>query len=61
MWPTRATQFVQRRLQGPLLAETPPGGRLPLALRVLRSRTWLTRLTGRFIGLGVRPERISAR
>jgi 2-polyprenyl-6-methoxyphenol hydroxylase-like FAD-dependent oxidoreductase len=58
-WPTRFTQFVQRRLQGPLLAETPPGTPIPRPLRLLRDHPRLTRLTGRFVGLGARPERIT--
>lgn len=57
-WPTRATQFVQRRLQGPLLATRQSGSPLPLPLRLLRKHPRLTRLTGSFIGLGVRPEKI---
>ena len=60
-WPTRVTQFVQRRLQGPLLATRSPGAALPLPLRLLRDHPRLTRLTGRFVGLGARPERISGR
>ncbi len=57
-WPVRVTQFVQRRLQGPLIASREPGAPLPLALRVLRAQPRLTRLAGRFVGLGARPESI---
>lgn len=57
-WPVRITQFVQRRLQGPLIASREPGTRLPLPLRMLRDHPQLTHLTGRFVGLGARPERI---
>lgn len=57
-WPARVTQFVQRRLQGPLLATQPPGALLPLPLRLLRDHPRLTRVTGRFVGLGVRPEHV---
>ncbi|HWK76687.1 FAD-dependent monooxygenase [Microbacterium sp.] len=56
-WPTRVTQFVQRRLQGPLIAERTPDAPLPLPLRLLRDHPRLTHLTGRFVGLGARPER----
>lgn len=55
-WPVRVTQFVQRRLQGALLAVREPGTPLPFALRLLRDHPRLTRLTGRFVGLGARPE-----
>jgi 2-polyprenyl-6-methoxyphenol hydroxylase-like FAD-dependent oxidoreductase len=57
-WPVRITQFVQRRLQGPLIASREPGARLPLPLRMLRDHPRLTHLTGRFVGLGARPESI---
>lgn len=58
MWPVRITQFVQRRLQGPLIATRKPGDPLPLPLRMLRDHPRLTHLTGRFVGLGARPESI---
>lgn len=57
-WPTRVTQFVQRRLQGPLLASAAAGAPLPLPLRLLRDHPRLTRITGRFVGLGVKPEHV---
>lgn len=57
-WPVRITQFVQRRLQGPLIATRKPGDPLPLPLRMLRDHPRLTHLTGRFVGLGARPESI---
>jgi len=57
-WPVRVTQFVQRRLQGPLIATREPGEPLPLPLRVLRDHPRLTHVTGRFVGLGARPESI---
>lgn len=57
-WPTRITQFVQRRLQGPLIAERSPDAPLPFPLRMLRDHPRLTHLTGRFVGLGARPERL---
>ncbi|MGP6170379.1 FAD-dependent oxidoreductase [Microbacterium sp. A204] len=57
-WPTRITQFVQRRMQGPLLAERESDAPLPFVLRMLRDHPRLTHVTGRFIGLGARPERL---
>lgn len=58
-WPTRITQFVQRRLQGPLLATRDPDAPLPFALRILRDHPRLAHLTGRFVGLGARPEHLA--
>ncbi|WP_421076089.1 MULTISPECIES: FAD-dependent oxidoreductase [unclassified Microbacterium] len=57
-FPTIVTQAIQRRMQAPLLAERAPGAPLPLMLRLLRDHPRLTHLTGRFVGMGVRPERI---
>ena len=57
-WPTWITQFIQRRLQGPLIAERAPDAPLPFALRQLRNHPRLTHLTGRFVGLGARPEKL---
>lgn len=57
-WPVRITQFVQRRLQGAVLSTREPGTPLPLGLRILRDHPRLTHLTGRFVGLGARPESI---
>lgn len=48
-------------LQGTLLATREPGARLPLALRILRDHPRLTHLTGRVVGLGVRPESLADR
>ncbi|GAA3933830.1 FAD-dependent oxidoreductase [Microbacterium soli] len=56
MWPTRVTQFVQHRMQGPLIAEREQDAPLPFALRMLRDHPRLTRVTARFVGLGARPE-----
>ncbi|MEJ1089712.1 FAD-dependent oxidoreductase [Microbacterium sp. Mu-80] len=56
--PTWITQFVQRRLQGPLIAEREPDAPLPFPLRMLRDHPRLTHVTGRFIGIGARPERL---
>jgi 2-polyprenyl-6-methoxyphenol hydroxylase-like FAD-dependent oxidoreductase len=57
-WPARVTQMVQRRLQGPLLSAHAPEAPLPRVLRVLRDHPTLARFTGRFVGLGARPEHI---
>ncbi|WP_243228872.1 FAD-dependent oxidoreductase [Microbacterium sp. CIAB417] len=58
-WPMRVTQAVQRALQRPLLATTDAATGLPLPLRVVRDHPRLTRITGRFIGLGARPEHLA--
>jgi 2-polyprenyl-6-methoxyphenol hydroxylase-like FAD-dependent oxidoreductase len=63
-FPTRATQALQVRAQdrllAPLLGATArPGAPLPLRL-VSRSRL-LQGLVGRLIGLGLRPEHVTAR
>lgn len=57
-WPVRITQAVQRRLQRPVLSTSEPDAALPVPLRVLRDHPALTHLTGRFIGLGARSERL---
>jgi len=56
-WPTRITQFVQRRLQSALIATRRADEPLPIPLRLLRDHPRLTYVTGRFVGLGARPER----
>ena len=56
--PVRVTQTVQRALQHPLLSTTDADAGLPLPLRMLRDHPALTHLTGRFVGLGARPEHI---
>ncbi|HWS51283.1 MAG TPA: FAD-dependent oxidoreductase [Microbacterium sp.] len=55
-WPTRVTQFVQRRIQGPLLSTG--SRRMPMPLRLLGRFGVLNRATGRLVGLGVRPEHV---
>jgi 2-polyprenyl-6-methoxyphenol hydroxylase-like FAD-dependent oxidoreductase len=57
-WPVLVTQAVQRQMQKPLLTTTAPGAPLPRPLRMLRDHPALTRITGRFVGLGARPERL---
>ncbi|WP_431693967.1 FAD-dependent monooxygenase [Microbacterium maritypicum] len=56
VWPVIVTQAVQRRLQGPLLASGAADGPLPFPLRMLRDHPRLARITGRFVGIGARPE-----
>jgi len=55
-WAVAATQRVQHALQSILLA-TDPDRRMPLPVRLLDRLPPLRRLVGRFIGLGLRPER----
>lgn len=57
-WPVVVTQAVQRRLQGPVLSSSDAGAPLPFPLRMLRDHPRLSRITGRFVGLGARPERL---
>ena len=62
-WPTRVTQAlqvqVQNRIISPALAS---GDRLtpPFALRLMRRFPALTRIPARIVGVGVRPERVTA-
>lgn len=55
--PTALIQRVQQALQGMLL-DTDPGRPLPLPVRILDRFPPATWLVGRFIGLGLRPERL---
>jgi len=58
--PARTTQRVQIMIQNRLISEALDGSGLdrpPLFVRLLTRLPWLKRLPGRFIGLGVRPER----
>ena len=57
-WPMLVTQAVQRLMQKPLLTTSAAGAPLPRPLRMLRDHRTLTRITGRFVGLGARPERL---
>lgn len=57
-WPTVATQTVQRMIARTMFrppSDGPP--RLPLPLALARRSRAVRRLIGRFIGMGVRPER----
>ncbi|QEA28191.1 MULTISPECIES: FAD-dependent monooxygenase [Microbacterium] len=56
VWPVIVTQAIQRRLQGPLLASGAADAPLPFPLRMLRDHPRLSRITGRFVGIGARPE-----
>ncbi len=55
-WPMLVTQTVQRIMQTPLLTTSAPDAPLPRPLRMLRDHPTLTRVTGRLVGLGARPE-----
>ncbi|MDQ0727170.1 FAD-dependent monooxygenase [Microbacterium sp. W4I20] len=57
-WPMLVTQAVQRLMQKPLLTTSSPGAPLPRPLQMLRDHRALTRITGRFVGLGAQPERL---
>ncbi|GAT74512.1 2-polyprenyl-6-methoxyphenol hydroxylase-like oxidoreductase [Microbacterium sp. HM58-2] len=58
MWPVVVTQTVQRAMQRPLLATSPSDAPLPRPLRTMRRHPALAHLTGRFVGLGARPEHL---
>jgi 2-polyprenyl-6-methoxyphenol hydroxylase-like FAD-dependent oxidoreductase len=62
LFPTRVIQaaqkFAQDRVIGRLLARTEPIGKAPLIIRLLDRYPILRRIPGRFIGLGVRRERV---
>ena len=61
-FPTRVTQAVQTRaLSGlyPKTVEDDASQRVPLGFKLFRYFPALRHLTGRFIGLGVRPEHIA--
>ena len=62
-FPTKLTQWVQVQIQNRLLvptmrAQTTP--RPPALLRLLNRWRWLRRWPARFVGIGVRPEHVSA-
>jgi len=60
-WPTRATQrvqlLVQKRVIGRVLGSAAPV-RPPLTVRLLAALPPLRQLTGRMVGIGVRPEHV---
>ncbi len=62
LWPTKATQFAQVRIQNQLLAPLVSGRRdasAPLPLRLAQHLPPMQRLLARAVGLGVRPEHVS--
>jgi 2-polyprenyl-6-methoxyphenol hydroxylase-like FAD-dependent oxidoreductase len=63
MWPTKITQagqvFIQDRLITAVLRRDAPI-RLPWILKLLGRLPWLQRIPARVLGLGVRPEHVSA-
>ncbi|CAM3077710.1 6-methylpretetramide 4-monooxygenase [Methylobacterium mesophilicum] len=63
MFPVRATQALQRIIQARVIATTLKADapfRAPLALRILDRLPMLQILPARMIGMGVRPEHVSA-
>ena len=62
MFPTRAVQgaqkFAQERVIGRVLKSIEPITRVPLLVRLLDRFPVLRRIPGRFIGLGIRRERV---
>jgi 2-polyprenyl-6-methoxyphenol hydroxylase-like FAD-dependent oxidoreductase len=62
LFPTRVIQtaqkFAQDRIIGRLLVRTEPIRQAPLVIRLLDRYPLLRRIPGRFIGLGVRRERV---
>jgi 2-polyprenyl-6-methoxyphenol hydroxylase-like FAD-dependent oxidoreductase len=60
-WPVRVTQRLQLMVQQRVIARVlGTGERLapPLFLRLLTRYPWLRRISGRLIGLGIRPEHV---
>ena len=62
MFPTRAIQAAQvtaqNRVIGRLLVPGPPLTQAPRIVRLLNRFPLLRRIPGRFIGLGIRRERV---
>jgi 2-polyprenyl-6-methoxyphenol hydroxylase-like FAD-dependent oxidoreductase len=62
LWPTRVTQRVQLTIQNvaiaPVLNNRAAIVRAPWPLRIVSRTPFLQRLAARFIGVGVRPERV---
>ena len=61
LWPVKVTQWLQVQMQNRIFAPMLAGGsvRTPLPFRLLAAVPWLRRFPARFIGLGVRQERVS--
>lgn len=63
MLPTRATQWMQIQIQNRVLSRVLGSTQrpaLPWPLKMLRAWPWLQRWPARFVGMGVRPEHVSA-
>jgi len=62
LFPTRFIQRAQKAAQdniiGRLLAPGPPLRTAPLPIRLFDRYPWLRRISGRFVGLGIRRERV---
>ncbi|QYM80436.1 FAD-dependent oxidoreductase [Horticoccus luteus] len=60
-WPTRATQWLQVRIQNRVIAQTLRDSgamKMPWVLRQFQRHPWLRRGPARVIGLGIRPEHV---
>jgi 2-polyprenyl-6-methoxyphenol hydroxylase-like FAD-dependent oxidoreductase len=63
MFPTRATQWLQLQIQNRVMTRvlaSTQRPKLPWPLKLLRAWPWLRRWPARFVGMGVRPEHVSA-
>lgn len=63
-WPVRVTQWVQVTIQNRIIAPAlgrKPSGRPPWLLRHLHQIPVLRNLPARFVGIGVRPEHVTAK
>ena len=62
LWPVRLTQglqvMMQNRMIAPMLGRQ--ATRPPLPFRLLAAFPWLRRFPARFIGIGIRPEKIGS-
>ena len=62
-WPARATQRLQILAQDRIISRVLRSQKrleVPLPFRLLQRHAWLRGLTGRLIGMGLRPEHIAA-
>ena len=62
-WPARATQRLQILAQNRIISrvlQSQSPLEVPLGFRLLGRHAWLRRLTGRLIGMGLRPEHVAA-
>jgi 2-polyprenyl-6-methoxyphenol hydroxylase-like FAD-dependent oxidoreductase len=62
LWPAKVVQafqgMVQRRVLFPVVSGETPQTKLPMMLRFMSSSKWAQGLAAKFIGLGVRQERV---